>query len=207
MSADLIFSAAARVLVVDDDPGMIELLELLLRSAGLEPVAVSDGSAALEEARRRRPALVILDVNLPGLSGYEVCRALRAEHGAELPIVFVSGERTESFDRVAGLLLGADDYLAKPFAPDELLARVRALLRRTQPANGNGAAKALTGREREVLSLLAEGCDQREIARRLVIAPKTCAKHIERILEKLQVHSRAQAVALAYRHELVGARR
>ncbi len=207
MGADLGFGAAARVLVVDDDPGTVGLLERVLRAGGLEAVSASDGHAGLAAARAERPALAILDVNLPGLSGYEVCRALRAEYGEGLPIVFLSGERTESFDRVAGLLLGADDYLAKPFAPDELLVRVRALIRRSAPAHGHGAAATLTAREREVLSLLADGLDQREIAGRLVIAPKTCAKHIERILEKLKVHSRAQAVALAYREELVLARR
>jgi len=130
---------------------------------------------------------------------------LREEHGAELPIMFLSGERRESYDRVAGLMLGADDYMTKPFAPDELLTRARGLMRRGVAAGaGRGA---LTSREREVLQLLAEGRTQREIAGSLVIAPKTCAKHIERILEKLSVHSRAQAVAVAYREELVAAPR
>lgn len=204
MGAESSFSAAARVLVVDDDRGHVELVELLLRAAGFEPVVAFDGRAALDAARAARPDLALLDVNLPGLSGYEVCRALRLEHGPSLPVMFLSGDRTESFDRVAGLLLGADDYLVKPFAADELIARVRALLRRSAPA---GRVGALTAREREVLALLADGLDQREIARRLVISSKTCAKHIERILEKLKVHSRAQAVALAYREELVAARR
>jgi two-component system nitrate/nitrite response regulator NarL len=150
--------------------------------------------------RAEPPAAVLLDVNMPGLSGYEVCRSLREEHGQSLPLMFVSGERTESYDRVAGLTIGADDYLAKPFEPDELLARLRGLLRR---CGARSSVSTLTRREREVLSLLADGLDQDEIARRLVISRKTVGTHIERILGKLGVHSRAEAVALAYKLQLV----
>ena len=195
-------SAAAGVLAVDDDETLLELMQEILEASGIEVRTAATGESALAAARRARPALVILDVQLPGLSGYEVCRALRAEHGDELPIMFLSGERKESYDRAAGLMLGADDYMTKPFAPDELLARVRCLTRRGLAA-APVRAGSLTAREREVLQLLAEGRTQGEIARSLVIAPKTCAKHIERILEKLSVHSRAQAVAVAYREELV----
>ena len=168
--------------------------------------AAASGGAGLAAARRARPALAILDVHMPGISGYEVCRVLRAEHGDGLPIMFLSGERTESYDRAAGLMLGADDYMTKPFAADELLARIRTLMRRGE-ATSAGRGGTLTSRELEVLQLLAEGRTHHEIARSLVIAPKTCAKHIERILEKLSVHSRAQAVAIAYRDELVVAPR
>ena len=204
MRADRMGSAAARALVVDDDPGLLGLLERLLELEDLEVTAVASGEAALAAAREERPDLAILDVNLPGLSGYEVCRALRELYGPALPIVFVSGARTEPYDRVAGLLLGADDYLVKPFAPDELLARVRALLRRA--AGERPRASRLTAREQQVLQLLAGGLSQRDIADMLVISPRTAGKHIERILEKLEVRSRAQAVAVAYRDDLVAAR-
>ncbi|MGE5689208.1 MAG: response regulator transcription factor [Pseudomonadota bacterium] len=189
---------------MDDDEGVLALLEHLLRTSGLEVTTAATGEAALASARSMRPDLAILDVNLPGLSGYEVCRALHEAHGPSLPIVFISGERTDALDRVAGLLLGADDYLAKPFAPDELLARVRALLRRAAPAVVR--TSRLTAREQEVLQLLAEGRTQREIADALVISPRTAGKHIERILEKLGVRSRAQAVAVAFRDDLVAMR-
>ena len=204
MRADRTGSAAARALVVDDDPGLLGLLERLLELEDLDVTAVMSGEAALAAAREERPDLAILDVNLPGLSGYEVCRALRELYGPTLPIVFVSGARTEPYDRVAGLLLGADDYLVKPFAPDELLARVRALLRRA--AGERPRASRLTAREQQVLQLLAEGLSQRDISDTLVISPRTAGKHIERILEKLEVRSRAQAVAVAYRDDLVAAR-
>jgi len=197
---------SGRVLIVDDDEGVRSVLRDLLELDGYETATAECGKSALAAARKDRPALVLLDVNLPELSGYEVCDALRRLYGTGVAIIFVSGERVESYDRVAGLLVGADDYVVKPFAADELLARVHALLRRADGGNGNGTRRSdLTAREREVLQLLAEGLEQTEIAERLVISPKTVASHIERILSKLGVRSRAQAVALAFRERLVDA--
>jgi DNA-binding response OmpR family regulator len=193
----------SKVLVVDDDPLLRAYARRVLEDSGYRVVEAADGVAALKSVRTVRPAAVLLDVNVPRLSGYEVCRSLREEHGPDLPVIFVSGERTESFDRVAGLLIGADDYLVKPFAGDELLARLRCLLRR---AGRREASSTLTGRELQVLELLADGLDQAEIAERLVISPKTVGKHIERILAKLGAHSRAEAVGLAYRLRLVPVR-
>jgi DNA-binding NarL/FixJ family response regulator len=185
------------VLVVDDDPGIRELITSVLQRAGFETLAAADGDEAIELAGEGRPAAAVVDVNLgSGRSGYEICRELRDRFGP-LPLVMVSGERTESFDRVAGLLLGADDYLVKPFAPDELVARVRRLVPDESPADVRLAN--LTARERDVLSLLARGQNQKEIAQSLVLSPKTVATHLQRILAKLGVHSRAQAVAAAHR--------
>jgi two-component system nitrate/nitrite response regulator NarL len=150
-----------------------------------------------------RPRLIVLDVHLPEICGYEVCRELRDEFGAGLPVIFVSAERTEPSDRIAGLLVGADEYLAKPVASDEFLARVRVLLRRSGPAIAS--ASALTARELEILRLLADGLTTPDIARHLFISRKTVGTHIEHILAKLGVHSRTEAVALAYRDGLVGA--
>jgi DNA-binding response OmpR family regulator len=201
MSASRTERAAATALVVDDDERMLTLMGRVLADAGIASTTVTAGDAAVAAAREDRPDVVVLDVNLPGLSGYEVCRILRTDHGAGLPILFVSGDRIESYDRVAGLLIGADDYLVKPFAPDELVARVRTLLRRALPAT---APLGLTAREHEVLRLLAAGQTQLEIAHGLVISPRTVGTHIERILFKLGVHSRAQAVARAFRDGLLG---
>lgn len=170
--------------------------------AGYTVVAVSGGVEALEAARATAPCAAILEVPLAGVSGYEVCRELRADFGPELPIVFVSGKRKESYDRVAGLLLGADDYLVKPCAPDELLARVRRLLDRERPVVRRTLPR-LTEREQEVLRLLAEGLEQHEIAARLVISAKTVGTHIEHIRSKLGVRSRTQAVARALREDLI----
>jgi two-component system, NarL family, nitrate/nitrite response regulator NarL len=174
---------------------------------GYETRQARNGREALETARQVQPALVLLEVNLAEVSGYEVCRELRERFGDDVAIIFLSGDRTEPYDRVAGLLLGADDYIVKPFDDGELLARVRSALRHSavRPSNGGQgapAAEALTSREREVLKLLARGLTQPEIAQELFISPKTVAGHIQRVLTKLGVHSRAQAVALAHEQGL-----
>jgi DNA-binding NarL/FixJ family response regulator len=190
---------AGRALVVDDDPNMRELVSDLLERAGLVVTRAGDGVAAIEKARELTPDVAVIDVNLPGASGYEVCHELRQAFGNDVGIVFLSGERTEAYDRTGGLLLGADDYIVKPFDPGELVARVRAVLRRArrEADTENGRLSALTPREREVLLLLARGLAQSEIAQALVISPQTVATHIQRVLTKLGVRSRAQAVVLA----------
>jgi DNA-binding NarL/FixJ family response regulator len=189
--------------VVDDDAGMRQLVCALLNGAGYATRPSASGAQFLEQLNGDQPALLVLDVNMPGTSGYGICRAVRERFGTSVPIIFLSGERTEPHDRVAGLLLGADDYVVKPFEPEELLARVEAVLRRTGSGTGVGARARLTPRESEVLELLAAGLVQAQIAERLVISPKTVGTHIERILSKLGVRSRAQAVAVAYRDRLL----
>jgi DNA-binding NarL/FixJ family response regulator len=193
---------AAQILIVDDDDDFRDVITGILERAGYAPIAVSTGEDGLRTARREQPRLVILDVCLPDLSGYEVCRQLKERFGDGLPVLFISGVRAESFDRVAGLLIGADDYLNKPFAADELLARVRRLVRHSTSLAPSLASK-LTPRETEVLRLLANGIGQDEIARQLFISRKTVATHIEHVLQKLGVRTRAQAVALAYREDLL----
>jgi DNA-binding NarL/FixJ family response regulator len=191
------------ILVVDDDDGFRALVVAVLDHCGYELVEAATGDEALEAARAAPPALVVLDVRMPGISGYEVCRALREEFGDGLPIIFVSAERTQSFDRVAGFLIGGDDYLVKPFALDDFVARVRRHLQR-RPRLTAGAAINLTKRELEVLQLFTHGHSQAEIARRLFVSPKTVGTHTERLFKKLGAHSRAQAVSLAYEHALLG---
>ena len=195
------------VLIVDDDDNYRAFVASVLARVGYEPREAASGEAALAAVREALPSCVLLDVLLPGVTGYAVCRELRDKYGEVLPIIFVTGERTEPGDRVAGLLLGADDYVTKPFDPDELLARVRRSIVRSNPAllrNGDesGSAFGLTTRERDILALLADGRRQDAIAGELVISPKTVATHIQRILTKLEVHSRAEAVALAHRKGL-----
>ena len=119
------------VLVVDDEPEIVRILRDYLERAGFAVVTATDGAAAVELARRRRPDLVLLDLSLPSLDGLDVARALRRER--ELPIIMITA-RSEETDRVAGLELGADDYVAKPFSPREVVARVRAVLRRVDAA-------------------------------------------------------------------------
>lgn len=190
------------ILVVDDDDAFRTLLSELLREAGHEVRAVASGMEATSVTETERPRLAILDVCLTDVSGYEVCRRLRERYGNAVPVLFVSGERTEPVDRVAGLLIGGDDYLVKPFAPDELLARVACLLRRGEEPHG-GVATSLTPRECEVLELLAEGLPNAKIAERLVISPKTVGTHLEHIYEKLGVGTRIEALTAGYRHRLL----
>jgi two-component system response regulator MtrA len=116
-----------RVLIVDDDLALAEMLGIVLRNEGLEVTHVADGSSALGAFRDSRPDLVLLDVMLPGVDGMEVCRRIRAESG--VPIVMLTA-RTDTLDVVVGLESGADDYVVKPFKPQELIARIRARLRR-----------------------------------------------------------------------------
>jgi DNA-binding NarL/FixJ family response regulator len=193
--------ASRSILIVDEDVQTRSEIAETLGRAGFDTEEARTGDEALERVGQGEPGLVILEIPLQGLCGYEVCHRLRRDFGEGLPIVFLSGERRESFDRVAGLLIGADDYLVKPVAPDELLARVRRLVRRAPPV-GAAVASKLTKRELEVLRLLAEGCVQAEIARRLFITPKTVGTHLEHVLRKLGVRSRAQAVAVAYRQDI-----
>ena len=194
------------ILVVNGDPAAAHEIAEILGGAGLEARIETSGEEALALATALRPQVIILAVRLSGaVSGYEVLRELRQRYGERLPIMFVSEERVEPFDRVAGLLLGADDYVVKPFVPGELIARVRRMVIRSASDDPRIVGTKLTRREAEVLELLASGLTQQEIAKQLVISESTVASHIEHILDKLDVHSRAQAVALALRTGLVGA--
>ena len=116
------------VLVVDDEPNIVQLARLYLEREGFRIETVGDGPGALKAVAELRPALVVLDVMLPGLDGFEVCRQLRAANNP-VPIIMVTA-RDEDIDKIIGLELGADDYLTKPFNPRELVARVKAILRR-----------------------------------------------------------------------------
>jgi DNA-binding response OmpR family regulator len=123
------------VLVVDDEPEIVRILRDYLDRAGFAVLTASDGEAAVAMAHRHRPDIVLLDLTLPSLDGLDVARAIRRE--AEVPIIMLTA-RSEETDRIVGLELGADDYVAKPFSPREVVARVRAVLRRTDAAHSHG---------------------------------------------------------------------
>jgi DNA-binding NarL/FixJ family response regulator len=173
-----------------------------LAKVGFRALQAETGEQALALVLTNAPEAVILEIPLGNLSGYEVCHSLRAELGPKLPILFLSGAHAEPYDRVAGLLLGADDYLVKPYADGEIIARLTNLYRRAG-ARRLGEARRLTKRELEVLDLLGEGLRHYDIARQLFISPKTVATHVEHILRKLGVRSRAEAIAVAYREEIL----
>ncbi len=138
-AAEEVTETPARVLIVDDEPTLRDTLSFYLRREGFEVKAVEDGAAALVATRADHPDLIVLDIMLPKMDGFQVCRTIRAE--STVPILLLSA-RGEEFDRVLGLELGADDYLSKPFAFRELVARIRAMLRRAQmPGRSLGAAE------------------------------------------------------------------
>ncbi|MCB0053905.1 MAG: response regulator, partial [Caldilinea sp.] len=128
-----------KVLVVEDEPSLIETLDYTLRRQGYDVITATDGRKALELARIQRPDLIILDIMLPGLDGFEVCRIVRQE--MNVPILMLTA-RTEEVDKVVGLEMGADDYMTKPFSMRELTARVKALLRRVRIDREEVAASA-----------------------------------------------------------------
>jgi DNA-binding response OmpR family regulator len=189
--------SGSNVLLVDDDPGVLDVVAFMLRREGFEVDEERDGTAALERARSQAYDIVILDVMLPGMSGTDVCRALRAE--SDVPILMLTARDAE-IDRVLGLELGADDYVTKPFSAAELLSRVRAILRRRELDRATGSATVrklgglqidlgrhevsvdgdrvhLTLSEFKVLSLLAEQ-PERVISRRELMQHLWASEHV-----------------------------
>ena len=201
-----VIAGGKAVLVVDNDRECCEGLVAALTGSGYRAYGVTTAKEAVRLAREERPAVVISEVVLPEQSGYELCRTLREQFGQTLPVLLLSGTRTDALDSVVAFLIGADDYITKPFEIEEVLARVHRSIARaaaSSPASTTRAARDLTAREHEILRLLSAGVSQKEIAERLVITPKTVATHIQRILGKLGVHSRTEAVAFAYRSGLL----
>lgn len=141
-----------KILIVDDDPRLRDLLRIAVERAGFTAATVADGQAALVAARRDAPDLMVLDIGLPEMDGFEVCRRLRAT--SDLPILFLTA-RDDEVDRIVGLELGADDYVTKPFSPREVVARIRAILKRS-----SGAGQAQTQRHGPiVLDRAAAACN------------------------------------------------
>ena len=191
-----------RILVVDDDERFVRFLADLLEGAGYCAVTARNADEATAAAREGRLDAAVVDVVMPGRGGYSICRELRDEVDVDLPVIFISGERVDPIDRAAGIIAGGDDYLVKPVHPEELLARLERLLTRSR-GRALKPVFELSEREVEILQLIAEGCPPIEVAHRLFIAPKTVSSHVQRIFAKLGVHTRAQAVALAYSAGLI----
>lgn len=199
--------AAGRVLVVDHDAEARSRVRVVLARAGIEVNEAESGDEALMLARTTSPTLVLLETCLDDLNGYELLRELREELG-DVPVVILS-DRDDPLDRTAGLMLGAADYLGKPFDAGELVARVRRLVtssagRDSEPSDTD--TSDLTPRELEVLRSLALGRRPREIASALRLSEKTVSNYLQRLFSKLGVHSQAQAVTEAYRRGIISPR-
>ena len=136
--------ADAKILVVDDDKKIVELVTLYLKKDGYQVLAAYDGQQAIELARRKQPDLIVLDLMLPQVDGMDVCRTLRVRGESPVPIIMLTGRSTDE-DKLAGLDLGADDYVTKPFNPRELVARIRAVLRRTSGKEESGPSEVRFG--------------------------------------------------------------
>lgn len=206
---------AERILLVDDEPDLLELVRINLHQAGYEIETAENGRDALACLRRKRPDLVVLDLMLPDLSGTEICRQIRsAPELSDLPIIMLTAKADE-LDRVVGLELGADDYVTKPFSPRELTLRVRAVLRRRTPAEqpaqtlSHGALSidparhrcaiddveiTLTAKEFELLRKLMErpgrvmtreGLLESVWGTDVVVTTRTIDTHMKRLREKL----------------------
>ena len=187
----------AEVLAQDEDTGFA--LAAHLAPLGLRWVVATTSAELMALEDPEEPALALVEVEAGGLSA---CQRIVARYDDRVPVILFSSTRTAPLDRVAGFLLGADDYLVAPVDGEELLCRVRRSLRRRSGSVMGGRPDLLahlSGREREVLQLLVLGLTQRQIAARLVLSEKTVGTHIQHVLTKLDVHRRGDAVALALR--------
>ena len=207
------------ILIVDDDPRLRDLVRLTLERAGHAVLTAADGRAALVHAAREAPELIVLDVGLPEMDGFEVCRRLRAS--SDVPILFLTA-RDDEIDRVVGLELGADDYVTKPFSPRELAARVKAILKRAagpsarvlvqgaivlDPAARScavaGAEVALTATEFRILELLMTRPGQLMARARMVdalwgtaspVSDRTLDSHLRNLRRKLAEAGAGEAI-------------
>jgi DNA-binding response OmpR family regulator len=205
----------SRILVVDDDPEAVELVEFNLKKAGFDVTTAADGAQALKKARSVQPDLIVLDLMMPEIDGLEVCKILRRDPAtARIPIIMLTAKAAE-VDRIVGLELGADDYVTKPFSPRELVLRVNKILRRGQPDQAEpdtfrfghllidtsrhlvqwrGKAVQLTNTEFKLLALLAQRCGRVQSREHLLrdvwdyhsmIDTRTVDTHMRRLRDKL----------------------
>ncbi|MFO7679392.1 MAG: response regulator transcription factor [Chloroflexota bacterium] len=182
-----------KILIVEDETRIIRTLRLYLEQAGFAVSALEDGARAVEVARKERPLLILLDLNLPGKDGLDICRELRRE--SSVPIIMLTA-RTEEMDRLIGLEIGADDYIVKPFSPREVVARVRAVLRR---ANGSDAEPD-TLRAGDLLLDCASrrvwlGAEDLSLTQSEFDILAALTRHQGRVLSRLQILEATQGIA------------
>jgi DNA-binding NarL/FixJ family response regulator len=209
------------VLVVDDDPASLGLLCDTLEQQGYTVLVAADGSTALQRLQRIEPDAILLDALMPGLSGFETCRRVKADPAlAHIPVIFMTG-LSDTSHVVEGFASGGVDYVVKPVRAPEVIARLRTHARNArltrplredaaaatpplapEPAAARLALAGLTRRETEVLAWLAKGKTNRDIGEILGLSPRTVNKHLEHIFQKLGVETRTAAAALAPRDEL-----
>lgn len=211
------------VLIVDDEPGIRLAVTDYLEAAGYSVIAAATGQQAWQLVQNYRPHLLVTDIRMPQMDGYELVRRVRQQPAFRLlPVVYLT-ECSQTQDRIRGYQTGCDAYLAKPFNLDELAAVVRNLLDRAQivqtelqvmshAQSGSDSIDAallteldLTQRELQVLSLLTQGLSNAQIGEQLHLSPRTIEKYVSKLLQKTDTSNRAEMVRFAMEHHLVGA--
>ena len=206
---------AKRLLVVDDDPGLLMAVSETLRSEGYDVMTARRGSEALVRVAEALPDLIISDIRMPGMDGYQLVRNLRAApHTRLIPIVFLTA-KDETADRITGFRSGADAYITKPFEPEELVAIVGGILQRVERTHGDLARlfgeketdfefqrdEALTDAEWRVAETVARGLSNKEIASELSLSLRTVEGHISHILEKKNLSNRVEIALSVMEHK------
>lgn len=190
-----------KILVVDDEPSIVTLLKFNLEKAGFSVITANDGNLGFNMTLQEKPHLIILDLMLPGMDGMDVCKKIRQEK-IDIPILMLTA-RDDEFDKVLGLELGADDYLTKPFSPREMVARVKAVLRRTTIRN----TESMTDREVIQLGKLRIYPEQYEVSmseETLELTPKEFELLYYLVLNKGRVLSRDQLLNAVWDYEFIG---
>ena len=199
-----------RILIVDDDDEIRELLEFDVRASGYFVDTARDGLEGLNKALNNTYDLILLDVMMPNMNGWETLKAIRRnEHTKHLPVIMLTAVNEEQ-KMVTGLKIGADDYIVKPFVLPNLLARMEAVLRRSvrqkeiQPDTSvQVPLDLLTSKEKEVLQMVAKGESNKQIAEKMFVKEVTVKTHLNSIFKKLKVANRTQAVLIAMQTDLI----
>lgn len=182
-----------KIFVVDDEPQIVKVLKAYLEKAGFQVVTASDGNAALSIFQHEKPDFLILDLNLPGMDGLDICRAIRRD--SNIPILMLTA-RVEEADRLIGLELGADDYVIKPFSPREVVARVRTIFRRTtaEPSKTETiqAGDLIIDPEQHIVTLMGRSIELTPTEFEILV---TLAKQPRRVFSRLQILEQAQGDA------------
>lgn len=193
-----------RVLIVDDEVKIIHLVKMYLEKNDYEAIGVENGTAAIQAIEREKFDIIVLDIMLPDMPGYEVCKRVRRYN--DIPVIFLSSLQ-EAELIVKGLEYGGDDYITKPFDPNVLVARINAILRRTKKKTGSNVndelAEPLTGQERQILYWIDKGYTNKEIAEKFHLTLGTVKVYNHNIFQKLQVKNRTQAIVRAKELNLI----
>ena len=204
-----------KILIVDDENDIAELISDILEDEGYETVIANDGKTAIKLVKEENFDLILLDVMMPNMDGWDTLKAIRTNKNTKyIPVIMITAV-SEEHKIVSGLKIGADDYIVKPFVLPNLLARIEAILRRskwqTEKTNTSldisikpeGDIEPLTEREKEVLSLVAKGASNQDIAKKLFVRDVTVKTHMNTIFKKLKVTNRTQAVLLALQTKII----